>query len=612
MALVFVGKFRESVTKIQKNHKKRQKLQKHYCKIEKYGVKFISLHYSVRKEQGMRNLKKGTAIALAALMAAMSLTGCGGNKQTETGGQNAAQTTAAANEAAAEKTGDSILQVHLPNEVSTMDAQLATDGWSFEVISSVTEGLYRLDANGSPVLGVAESVEKSEDGLTYTFKIREDAKWSNGDPVTADDFVFAWRRAVDPETASEYAFIVDAACIANAGAVSKGELPLEELGVKAVDSKTLEVTLDKVCAYFESLMAFCTFMPLNQAFYESCGASYATSPDTILANGAFKISDYEPAATTISAVKNDAYYAASDVTLDGLTWKVIKDAQQAVLAYQSGELNLVTLSGEQVELYEDDPCFQNVMEGYLWFVSPNLHVTGQENLNIRKAMAMAFNKEAIAKNVLKNGSVAADYMVPTSFATGPDGTDFRDNGATYLSYDPEKALEYWNKGLEELGVTSLSYKLDVQEEESCLNVAQFLQEQWQTNLPGLTIEINSMPKKQAAANKRAGEFELTITRWGPDYADPMSYLEMWISGASNNYADWSNAEYDELIDFCKTTTDMNKRWETMKEAEAIAAEGVVIMPVYQAGSAVMISEGVENVQFHSVGVSRVYRDVTMQ
>ena len=213
--------------------------------------------------------------------------------------------------------------------------------------------------------------------------------------------------------------------------------------------------------------------------------------------------------------------------------------------------------------------------------------------------------------MLKDGSVPADYMIPADFATGPDGTDFRDNGATYLPYDVAKAQEYWQKGLQELGVTSLAYKMDMEDTESAQNVAQFLQAQWQTNLPGLTIELNPMPKKQASANKRSGDFELTMARWGPDYADPMSYLELWITGATNNYADWSSQEYDDLINFCKTTTDFSARWESMKDAEALAAAGVVIMPIYQAGSAVMIAEGVEGVQFHSVGVSRVYRDVTM-
>lgn len=552
----------------------------------------------------MKSWKRLTALALALLMTVSTLSGCGG-KSSDTPSDTSADTGNTAS------TGPAILQTHLVAEVSTMDAQLATNGYAFEVIAAVTEGLYRLDGDGNPVLGVAESVEKSEDGLTYTFKLRDDAKWSNGEPVTANDFVFAWRRAVDPATASEYAFIYETASIANAGPIAAGEMPVEELGVKALDDKTLEVTLDNVCAYFESLMAFGTFLPMNEEFYNACGASYATSADTILCNGPFKITSYEPAATVITAEKNENYYAADEVSLDGITWKVIKDNQQAVLAYQNGELDLAVLSGEQVELYQDDPCYQTVMQGYLWFVSPNLHVAGQENLNIRKAMAMAFDKTAIANNVLKDGSTPADYMVPTDFATGPDGSDFRDNGATYLSYDPEKALEYWNKGLAELGVTSLTYKLDVEDAESALNVAQFLQEQWQTNLPGLTIEINSMPKKQASANKRSGDFDLTMARWGPDYADPMSYLELWTTGASNNYADWSSAEYDELISFCNTTTDFAARWDAMKEAEAIAAEGVVIMPIYQAGSAVLISEGTENIQFHSVGVPRVYRDVTM-
>ena len=329
----------------------------------------------------MKSLHKLTALLLVLLMVLGTLAGCGGTpKDPNSGGQQPGSSDPSQPSGGATP---KILRVHLESDVSTMDAQLATDGYSLQTIATVVEGLYRLDGDGSPVLGVAESVNMSEDGLTYTFTLRDNAYWSNGDPVTADDFVFAWRRAVDPNTASEYAFIVETACIANAGAVSRGEKPVEELGVTALDSKTLEVKLDSVCAYFNSLLAFGTFLPVNEAFYNSCGDSYATSPETILCNGPFKVTGYEPAGTVINVVKNDKYYAADDIAIDGITFKIIKEAQQAVLAYQNGELDMVVLAGEQVELYEDDPAFQTVMQGYLWFVSPNLHVAGQENINIR-------------------------------------------------------------------------------------------------------------------------------------------------------------------------------------------------------------------------------------
>lgn len=547
----------------------------------------------------MKLKRKALALALCLLML-VSLFGCGT--------QN---TPAGSGSASSGEATSSMLNVHLQTEVSTMDAQLATDGYSFEVIGAVMEGLYRLDTDGSTVYAMAESVEKSEDGLTYTCKIRDDAKWSNGEPVTAADFVYAWQRAVDPNTASEYAFLYSTANIANATACRNGEKPVSELGIQAADEKTVVVTLDAPCAFLESLMAFATFYPLNQAFYESCGASYASSPETLLCNGPFKLSSYEPAATTIVAEKNENYYDADAVTISGVTWKVIKDAQQAMLAYENQEVDMAILRGEQVELYSDSAEYHPIMSGYLWFVSPNQHVAGLENENIRLAMAKAVDKEALVNNVLKDGSVKADYLIPKDFATGPDGKDYRDGSAEYLSYDVSAAQDYWQKGLTELGVSGITLKLDCTDDESAQNIALFLQDQWQTNLPGLTVELNPMPKTQAAQNKRAGEYEMTLTRWGPDYADPMSYLEMWVSGNSNNYGDWSNDEYDQKIAFCFETADVSARWETMKEAEAIAADAAVIYPLFQSGSAVMIRSNVSGIEFHSVGVTHVYRNVTI-
>lgn len=215
--------------------------------------------------------------------------------------------------AAAESSGK-VLKVHIETEVASLDPQIATDGTSFEVIADFTDGLYQMDGNGAPVPALAADTKVSEDGLTYTFKIRDDAFWSNGDPVTADDFVFGWQRAADPKVASEYAFIItDVAQIKNGAAVNKGEKPVEELGVKAIDDKTLEVTLETPVTFFTSLLYFPTFYPINRAFFEKCGDTYATSPETVLSNGAFVLTTYEPAATSFTLTKNDKYFDAARV-----------------------------------------------------------------------------------------------------------------------------------------------------------------------------------------------------------------------------------------------------------------------------------------------------------
>ncbi|VDG69768.1 family 5 extracellular solute-binding protein [Clostridium carnis] len=549
----------------------------------------------------MKSIKKILAM-LSITTLAFSFTACGGGTSTPNAGATAENTSAA---------GDP-LKVHIDVEVASMDPQVAVDGTSFEVLAAVTEGLYSLDANGSVIPAMADKVEKSEDGLTYTVTLK-DAKWSNGTPVTANDFVFAWRRLVDPKTASEYAFMGGIAGLKNADDISAGKVSPDQLGVTAKDDKTLVIELDTPVPFFESLMAFPSFFPVNEEFYNKCGDKFATTVDTILCNGAFKVTSYEPAATTINLEKNADYWDANKVQLSGIQYQVIKDSQQAMLAYQNGDLDVATLSGEQVEQFQADPEFQSIMAGYLWYISPNLKTPGLENENLRKALALSYDKDAIVNNILKDGSIKADFAVPTLLATGPDGKDFRDGTDTYLSTDKAKALEYYDKAKEELGKDSFSYTMIVEDTESAQNVAQFIQAEIQKTLPGVTINIETMPKKNRVERMQEGTFELGLTRWGPDYADPMTYLDMWTTDSPNNYGFWSNAEFDQIIQSAKKgelALDVNARWDALKKAEKMVMDEAVIFPVYQKGNAVMIKKNVSGIEFHSVAINRVYKNAT--
>ncbi len=548
----------------------------------------------------VKKIKKILSLALASTLA-LGLVACGSEKSTSGTSKN----TKGVSESA-----DKTLKVQLDVEVASMDPQIATDGASFEVISAITEGLYSVDEKGSPVMAMAEKLEKSEDGLTYTFTLK-DAQWSNGTKVTAKDFVFAWRRLVDPSTASEYSFIAGVAGIKNADAIAAGEKGLEELGATAKDDKTLVIELSHPVPFFESLMSFDSFLPVNEEFYKQSGAEFGTTPDTILSNGPFEIKSYEPAATTIELEKNEDYWNADAVKLDVLQFQVIKEAQQAMLAYQNGELDVASLAGEQVEQFKADPEFKNVAAGYLWYISPNTKVPGLENENLRKALALSYDKEAIVNNVLKDGSIAADFAVPTKLATGLDGKDFRDTADTYLSTDKKKALEFYNKAKEELGKEAFEYSLVIEDTESAQNVAQFIQSEIQTTLPGVTINIETMPKKNRLETMKKGEYELGLTRWGPDYADPMTYLELWTTDSNNNNGKWSNSEYDAIIKSAKDgelSLNPEKRWEELKKAEAMVMNEAAILPVYQKGNAVMIKAGVSGIEFHSVGVNRIFKN----
>ena len=512
------------------------------------------------------------------------------------------------------------LNVMVETPVESLDPQIATDGTSFEVIADYTDGLMQMDADGKAVEALAESYDLSDDGTVYTFHIREDANWSNGEPVTAADFVFAWQRAVDPNVASEYSYMMsDIGQIKNAAEIIAGDMDKSELGVTAVDDKTLKVELNVPVSYFTSLMYFPTFYPVNEAFFTECGDTFATSPDTILSNGAFVMDDYEPAATAFHLTKNADYYNADSISLEGLNYQVIQDSQTALMSYQTGALDMTIVNGEQVDQVEDDPEFSSTGAGYLWYVSPNISAVEElQNLNIRMALTMAIDREAITNDVLKDGSIPTYTAVPMQFAAGPDGSDFSEDQEMFsdvCAADPEKAADFWAKGLEELGTDSVELDMIVDADDAPQKVATVLKEQWETTLPGLTVNLVVEPKKQRVEDMQDGNFEVALTRWGPDYADPMTYLGMWVTDNSNNYGLWSNADYDAMIDECTTgdlCTDAEGRWAKMYEAEKIVMDDAVIFPLYTAANAQMISSSVTGLEQHPVALNRVYKNVVKE
>ena len=547
--------------------------------------------------------KKLLALVLATTMVA-GLAGCGTSNADVTIDENGTP-------AAASTSTD--LNVMIETAVESLDPQQATDGTSFEVIADYTDGLMQMDSEGNPINALAESYELSEDGLTYTFKIRDDANWSNGEPVTADDFVFAWQRAVDPEVASEYSYMLsDIGQIVNAAEIIAGEKDKSELGVTAVDDKTLEVQLNVPVSYFLSLMYFPTFYPVNEAFFNECGDTFATSPETVLSNGAFVLDSYEPAATAFHLTKNDDYYDADSVSLTGLSYQVIQDSQTALMSYQTGDLDITLVNGDQVDQVEDDPEFASIGAGYLWYVTPNVkEVPELANLNIRLALTMAINRESVTADVLKDGSLPTYTAIPRDFSA--DFSADQDKFSDYCRDDAAAAAEYWQKGLDELGISELTLELVADEDDAPAKVATVLKEEWETTLPGLTVNITTEPKKQRVADLQEGNYELGLTRWGPDYDDPMTYLGMWYTDNPNNYGFWSNAEYDAILDECTTgelCTEIDARRERLYDAEQIVMEEAVIFPIYTAANAQMVSSNVSGIDFHPVALNRVYKNTT--
>ncbi len=542
--------------------------------------------------------KKSMKLASLVLAIMMLLTACGGSNKGGSGsnGSDSGKTTAGKDYVLIKNT-----------DLMSMDSAKATDGMSFEVLAAVMEGLYTKDEKGNEVEALVKEAKESEDGKVYTFTLK-DAKWSNGEPVTANDFVFAWRRVVDPKTASEYAYIMETAGILNAAAISKGEMPVDKLGVKAVDEKTLEVTLEKRVPFFKKLLSFGSFLPQNEKFVTEMGDQYAQAPDKLIYNGPFNLTEWT-AGNSFKAVKSETYYDKDVVKLNSITWKVAKDNQTAALEFDTGSADFVRLSGDVVDKYNGDNRKQTALGGYLWFLVKSSKVKELQNQNLTLAIANAINREELAKVVIKDGAIAANGFVPKDLAVSPSGKDFREESGVFFNEGPEKAKEYAKKAFEELGISSLSLELLFEDSEESKKVAEYLQSNLQKNIPGLTITLKSQPKKSRINLQLAGDFQLSLHRWGPDYPDPMTYLDLYKSGTTMNYDGFNDPEYDKLIDLASSGTQSDEdRWKTMLEAEKLLlSKGLGPIPVYQIGNTTLWSENAKGWIYSSTGVSYYYK-----
>ena len=501
---------------------------------------------------------------------------------------------------------EKVLTLVKESDLSSMDPQIATDGLSFEAIAATVEGLYTTAANGSAQPALAKKTEISKDGLRYTFTLR-DAKWSNGVPVKASDFVYGWRRLVNPKLASDYAFMMGIAAVKNADACAAGKKPITDLGVSAPNDKTFVVELDKAVPFLPSLMAFPSFYPANQAFVESKGEQYAMTPDATLACGPFKLSQWYHG-SSFKVVRNTSYWDARAVKLDAINFKVVLDSQSSVLEYESHAADYVRLTGELVGRYRGRKDFTSTLGSYLWFLNVNLKKGDLKNKNLNNAIAYAFDRAKIANLVLKDSSRAANYFVPAALATGPDGKDFRVTAPKYFMEGKSKAKEFWSKAKVELGKSAEKIELLYEDSEASKKVAEFIKAEIETTLDGITIDLKSQPKKTRLKLMQSGEYEVGLTRWGPDYQDPMTFLDLFVTGGSINFGGYSNPEFDRLIALCKSgKISLKERWETMKKAEGILLKGTGPIPVYQTGASMLWNPNVSGCINNAVGVPFTYK-----
>ncbi|MDX8346307.1 peptide ABC transporter substrate-binding protein [Rossellomorea sp. YZS02] len=545
-------------------------------------------------------MKKKFSFLLVLLLALSTfLAACGGDKKTDSNEEGSGA-------GGSDEKKEQVLNLLEGSEIPSMDSTLATDSVSFKIMNNVYEGLYRLGEDDKAVLGMAaEEPQISEDGKTYTFKIR-DAKWSNGDPVTANDFVYAWQKALNPDTGAEYAYIMYD--IKNAAKVNAGEVPVEELGVKATDDKTLEVQLETAVPYFKALLSFATFYPQNQKFVESQGDKFGLEADTALYNGPFTLSEWKHE-QSYKLSKNDNYWEADAVKLDEVNFNVVKDTATGVNLYETNKVDVAGLSAEFVDKYKSDENFKTLAETSVFFLRLNQKNEVMKNVNARKAIDAAYDKQGMVDVLLNNGSLPAYYLVPKDFVTGPDGTEYREAVGDFGGFDAKKAADYWAKAKEELGKDSIELELLNYDSDSSKKIGEFLKEQLEQNLEGLTVKIKAQPFKQKLELESKGQYDFSFAGWGPDYPDPMTFVDMFVTDGAHNQMGYSNPEYDKLIEQAKgeLLDDTEARWQAMVDAEKILFEDQAISPMYQRGSAYLERPYVKGLLRHSFGADASYK-----
>lgn len=540
--------------------------------------------------------RKILAMVMALALLCATFAACGDTSGTSSSAGTSSASSDSGDSSAAEEgetaTGGSGGTLNMRNtmEPTSLNTLLATYAYDFTPINAMIECLYRDDENDVPQPAGAETVDISDDKLVYTFHLREDATWSNGDPVVATDYEFAWQQALNPEVASDYAYMLY--FIHNAEPYFNGEVEWSEVGVKVIDDHTLEVTLDNPLPYATDLFAFPTLAPINQKFYEEVGADkYATDAEYFCCNGMYELTEWSHNSQIVFQKRED-YWNADAVGPDEIVYKIITDSQAGLNSYLSREIDYTDLdSGEVVQQAEAAGFEVGVKPARSsYYLIVNTEDEFMSNQNLRLALAYSIDKQALVDTVYQNDNQPMTSFTPPAIygAAGADGPTFQEalleeRGEMYpASGDLEKAQEYLQAALEELGCTvdELNLSIDCADDSLRRNCATFLQEQWRQNLGIENIAVNSMQTKQVSANRQSGDYCMSLGGWSPDYNDAINFLDLWVTDGGNNDSFWSNEEYDNLIAQATAEADEEVRQQYLFDAEEILAAEMPIIPLY--------------------------------
>ena len=496
-----------------------------------------------------------------------------------------------------------VLNWFIDGEVTTMDSGKSYDILSGEAIAYFADPLYRLDENAEPVPNLAVGQpEISADGLTITVTIRDDAYYANGEKIVAQDIEFAVQRIFDPAVGSQN---TSAAAFKNSEAVRAGEVPVEDLGVKALSDTVIEFTLEAPDPYITKKLADTSYAPVNRAFASEKGDQYGLSADNLLASGPFSLQDWNGTDISWRYVKNPYYWDADNIYFDEITIQVVKDANTALNLYEAGQLDGVSLNSDFIIQYEGQPDLVQVPT--LRMTNLELGISSNEylqNENIRKALIFGLNREELCNGVLNGAAIPAVGTIPNGIATSPDGQSVAESFGVLVYTDIEAAQEYFRKGLEELGVDSITLRLVTSDDDESIKVGTYLQDAYQKNLPGLTINLANVPASVRFEEMMSYQFDLALGGWTGDY-DPTSYPNQFEASYAHNHAQWQGAELTQLINALNTEdgNDFALRWEHLRQANQHLVDNAVVVPLEQAIKGFLVNPKLVGYTTHQLGSS---------
>lgn len=519
------------------------------------------------------------------------LAACGGTKE-------AAEKVDSGNLAAEQK-----ISISSPAPISTLDTTQTTDKNTFTMAQHLFEGLYRFDDDSATVPALAKDVKISDDGRKYHFTLREGIKWSNGEPITAQDFVYSWKKLVTPATIGPNAYLLDS--VKNSFEIRNGEKSVDELGISAPNDKEFIVELKQAQPSFLAVVSIAWLAPQNQKFVEAQGKDYALDSEHLLYSGPFTLANWDATSDTWTLKKNPEYYDADQVKLEEVAVSTIKEDNTGINLYQANELDLVRINGQYVQQYQDDPGYVSHPDVANYFLDFNKKEgTPLANVHLRKAIGQAIDKEALTQSVLNDGSNPLNGLIPSKLYANPEtDEDFRAYSGEYLKNDIKKAQAEWTKAQADVG-KKVKLSLLAADTDQGKRIAEYVQSQLQENLPGLEITISSQPSNNVNQSRREKNYELSLSGWIAGSSELDSYFNLYAGESSYNYGNYHNAKYDQLVEDARTINANNpeKQFAEYKEAEDILLnQDAAQVPLYQSASNYLINPKLKGISYHLYG-----------